>query len=397
MPLYFDTKVFSMSCDLEPTSGWDRTFLDLSSKISEPFCSIWHLACYRLVAPLDPQKFENCTSRIKEVATRALICVAGTLLIAAFLMKPLLVVGSLLALGIMTKVLRAVGFAFQKNGYTYVKGSAPDIQLDPIKPKVKVMHINVCGVAGGLSLDHGGVSHWQYRLDALVAKIKQENPDALLLEEIYDTALAEALYEKLKADYGHFFMHLGANVIGSVGGCMMISRCPVHKFSNTSFKNNHWTLNRTFATLEIKASKEATVPCARIIGTHLIHGDSVEDQIKRQEQFTQIRQTLKDTLPTILMGDLNIERDKAEGKILSDHLDHAYTDQEPTCTNHLVAQWDQKARSVWGETIDYISSFKSMKGSASLSDARLVKMFDETYNTQTALSDHHGLSATLHL
>lgn len=47
-----------MSVDLESPvegSGWNRTFLDISSKMSEPFCASWHLLCFRLVAPLDPQ------------------------------------------------------------------------------------------------------------------------------------------------------------------------------------------------------------------------------------------------------------------------------------------------------------------------------------------------------
>lgn len=65
-----------MSVDLESPvegSGWDRTFLDISSKMSEPFCAAWHLLCFRLVAPLDPQKFENCTTVANEVAIRILI------------------------------------------------------------------------------------------------------------------------------------------------------------------------------------------------------------------------------------------------------------------------------------------------------------------------------------
>jgi hypothetical protein len=34
-------------------------------------------------------------------------------------------------------------------------------------------------------------------------------PDVLILQEVYDTALAEAIVERLNVDYAHFFAHLG--------------------------------------------------------------------------------------------------------------------------------------------------------------------------------------------
>lgn len=70
-----------------------------------------------------------------------------------------------------------------------------------------------------------------------------------------------------------------------------------------------------------------------------------------------------------------------------------------------VAQWDSKARSVWEETIDYISLFKSthlhdihlpvMNENATFADCHLVEAFDNSYNTKTALSDHHGIAVVI--
>lgn len=389
-------------------NGWDRTFLDISSKMSEPFCSAWHLLCFRVVTPLDPQKFENCSSVANEVATRVLIGLGAAF--GAFLtyLAPIPIISSVAVLGVGRMVIRAIGFALQKEGYTHVRGSAPEKSLDASDPQVKVMSWNICGVGGGLSLDHGGVNHWRSRLDAIIQKIKTEDPDVLILQEVYDTALGEAIVDRLKSDYAHFFMHLGPNVWGSVGGCMVISKCAVHHFSHTSFENNKWTLNRGFASLELKATRQDTLPCTRIIGTHLIHGDELDDQKNRLEQVAQIvshvaHQTL--AMPTILTGDLNMERDQKEGEILSSLLHHGYQGDQPTCTNRLVAQWDSKARSVWGETIDYMSVFKSVQPegihlpvideNVALENCHLVEAFDESYNTKTALSDHHGLAVVI--
>jgi endonuclease/exonuclease/phosphatase family metal-dependent hydrolase len=389
-------------------SGWDRTFLDLSSKMAEPFCAAWHAFAFRLVAPLDPQKFENYTSLTNEVVARALIGLGGTLGSVLAYSAPAPVGCSIVMLGVGSRLSRAVGFALQKGGYTHVRGVALEKWLDPRNPQVKVMSWNICGIGGGLSLDHGGVVHWRFRLSRIVAIIKAKDPDVLVLQEVYDTALAEALVDRLKSDYAHFFMHLGPNVWGGVGGGMVISKCAVHHFSHTSFTNNRWTLNRGFACLELKATPEEVLPCARVIGTHFIHGSEPEDQKNRIEQLAQIVGHVKHrtfAVPTVLAGDLNMERDEKEGKILSSCLHHLYRGFWPTCTNRLTAQWDSKARSVWGETIDYISLFKSslpegvqlpvIDKEVILEECHLVEAFDASYNTKRALSDHHGLAVVI--
>ncbi len=369
----------------------DRTLLDFSSKMAEPFCTVWELCCYRLVAPLDPEKFENCTTRTREIAVRVFIglgAVLGVFLLCAF---PVPMLFRVVALGIGVKLLRAIGFALQKGGFTHVRGEAPEKTLNY---SMKVMSWNICGVGGGLSLDHGGVVHWRSRVGALIEKVKKEEPDVLLLQEVYDTALGEALIDGLKKDYAHFFIHLGPNVMGSIGGCMILSKCAVRDFSHTSFTNNHWTLNRGFETLELKASPQDIWPSVRIIGTHLIHGDTSDAKNNRMEQVAQIVDSLRETMPTILAGDLNIERD-GEGKQLLEPFCHAYKGHEPTCTNELTAKWSSKERGVREETIDYISLFKKGGAYVRFEDCHLVKAFDESYNTKTALSDHHGLSVVV--
>lgn len=364
--------------------GWDDTLLDYSSKCAEPICWAYGLLRFRLVAPLDPNKFDNCQSKVAEVALRVLIAVVGFFSIITGILPITAIV-----LGIASKVLRAVGFALQKDNYTHIRGTAPEKVL--ANGNAKIMTWNVCGVSGGMHYDHGGVIDWRKRLDGIVEKITTEDPDVLVLQEIYDTALAKALIEKLGSQYAHFFTHLGANTMGSVGGVMVLSKCAVHRFTNTSFDNNHWTLNRTFANLEIKARPEDTQPCARIIGTHLIH----DDNPKRVEQFNQIVNSLDPTLPTILMGDLNLERaNPEEGGILDPYLEHGYLGGEPTRTNQMLKQWDESLVDP-GDFIDYISLFKNHAPNVQLVDTHLIKVYSDDFDTRTALSDHNALAATL--
>jgi len=415
--------------------GWDRTFLDLSSRMSEPFCRNWELLRFRITAPLDPQKFDNCVSRAGEIAIRTIIILGVAITGYCSWVKPFWVLGAVGGLAAGSKILRKIGFYLQPNGYTHVRGNAPEKSSCG---ELKIMSWNVCGVGGGLSLNHGGVIHWRSRLNGIVEQIKREDPDVLMLQEIYDTALAEALIEKLQKDYAHFFIHLGGNLFGSVGGGMVLSKCAQHRFFNISFANNHWSLNRGFAVLEIKKNPQDSLPCLRIIGTHFIHGDRPEDQLSRNAQMKQIGDFLAReavALPTILCGDLNIERDGKEGDALAVYLHRGYQGKEPTCTNRLVAQWSERGKGVWGETIDYISFFKSsFSYESSISSAdqdfrmqsytesdskignrrkgnakppqhklifepravyHLIKAFDDSYNTKTALSDHHGIVAVV--
>ncbi len=362
--------------------GWDRPLLDYSSKCADPICFLsW--CYYRVITPLDPSKFDNCQSKIAEIALRVFI-VLGALVSLASIVVPV----TLIVLGIASRILRAVGFALQKDNHTHVHGLAPEKMLNH---EAKVMTWNVCGIGGGLHYDHGGVIDWRSRLDGFVQKIGVEDPDVLVLQEIYDTALAEALIEKLKETYAHFFIHLGANAMGSVGGVMVLSKCAVYSFSNPSFTNNDWTLNRTFANLEIKASPLDNAPCARIIGTHLIHNDNNA----RIAQVGQILESLqgKAPIPTLLMGDLNLERDLPEqGGILNPHFEHGYQGNAPTRTNQMLKEWDPKLVDP-GDFIDYISRYWNYGGQ--LLDTHLVPAYDPDFNTQTALSDHNGLSAKL--
>lgn len=376
--LYTKRKAFMTSIS---DSDLDRSFLDLSSKCVEPIC--WASWCYyRVISPLDPTKFDNFENKIMEVAFRSLLVVGAAVAVASIVVPVALII-----LGVASKVLRAIGFALQKNNSTHVRGLAPEISIDG---QLKVMSWNVCGASGGLHYDHGGVISWQSRLKGMLEVTLRENPHVLVFQEIYDAALAEALIKELRTNYAHIFIHLGANVLGSVGGLMVLSKCAVHRFDNTSFHNNDWSLNRTFANLEIKARPEDQAPCARIIGTHLIH-DSNEARIEQVNQIVNSIQE-KTQLPTILVGDLNLERDDPEqGGILTPHFENGYLEPDKTRTQELLKQWDPNLEDP-GDIIDYISLYRHHDPEVRLENVRAIPVYSADYNTKEALSDHKPVS-----
>lgn len=374
----------------------DRTFFNLSSRMADLFSWTYGTLGYRLVAPLDPNKFDNATSKAKEIGIRVLIVLGAAI---SFCFAGTYIALTAVVLGVGSKLIRSFGFVLQNEGFTHIRGSAPEGKLE--NGQASIMTWNLRGHGGGLHYTHG-VVHWRSRLDSIVENIQKESPDVIVLQEIYDTALVEALVSRLGNQYAHFFTHLGKNVFGNSSGCMVITRCAISDFVHTDFTNNEWDVTRGFETIEIKAHPDDASPCMRIIGTQLTPGK--EEKTKRVEQVSQIVNSLvKKTLPmpTLFVGSLGIDRDsEEEGKLLSQYLYHSYRGKAPTQSAELVKQW---ARLYEGqeESSDYISFFRRTLSNGAilpvverdirLRDCHLVKAFDESYDTKTALSDHHAI------
>lgn len=377
--------------------GTDRFLFGVSSFLAEPFCWAYGLLRFRFVAPIDPNKFDNRESIIKEIANRTLIF---TTAVATFVFAatPIAFAGAFI--GATCKAFRILAIHMQKEGFTHVKGKAQEKFLE--KDIANVMTWNIRGLPGGLHYSEAGVVQWQSRLDAIIHTIESEDPDVLVLQDVQDTALAEKIIERLQEKYAHFFYQLGANFWGKTDGSLILSKCAVHRFSHQDFANNARGEAFGFDILEIKAHPEDTTPAIRLVGSELIGGK--EKQEIRKEQFSQIIDTLakeKMALPTIFVGNTNVERDSEdEGAYFSQYLYHCYRGQTPTHTNELAAQWSTRMKEL-GNTIDIISLVKRnlpcglalpvMERNLTLLDCHLVKAFDETYNTKTALSDHHGI------
>lgn len=378
----------------------DRKFLNLSSGMADVFSWTYGMLGYRLVAPIDPNKFDNATSKVKEIGIRAMI-VLGAL--ASFLFAGTYLLLTAIVLSVGSKIFRAVGFYFQKDGFTHIQGKAPEAHLS--YGQATVMTWNVRGHGGGLHYAEGGVIHWRSRIDRITDSVKENDPDVIVLQEVYDTALIEAIVSRLGDRYAHFYTHLGANTWGNESGCMVITKCAVHNFTHTDFGKTDAKVKRGFETLEIKARPEDPFPCARIVGTQLSPGK--EAKAIRMEQVAQIIDTVaqeKLAMPTLFVGNMHFDRDSQEGVYLSRYLYHSYRGSEPTHSDELVKQWAPIFEGQ-EESSDYISFFKRnptddvrifpvFEKGVKLLDSHLVRGFDENYNTKTALSDHHAVVTT---
>ncbi|HSX11357.1 MAG TPA: hypothetical protein VLF94_06565, partial [Chlamydiales bacterium] len=272
--------------------GLDRTFIDLSSKLAEPFCWAYGMLRYRFVSPLDPGKFDNTTSQVREIATRVLIFATAALAFA-FAAPHIVIVAALAGAG--SQIFRSIGFALQKDRFTHVRGLAPEKVLQNGQASTLVW--GICGEYGGLSYK-GGVVHWRSRLDKIVEKIETVDPDLIVLREIDDTALAEALIARLQGRYAHFFTHIAGSSCNKTNGCMVITKCAVSHFSHHDLSNQ-----AGFEMIELKASPDDASPCVRFMGTELNPAKECEES--RVNQIAEIIHALaKETrvLPTFVVG-----------------------------------------------------------------------------------------------
>ncbi len=367
----------------------DRALLKASSLLAEPFCLAFDLLRFRMVQTLDPKEFDNLPSRVAEVAFRSFVGMGALLFGYLAVRFPKVVLGSTLGLALASRITRIGGFALQKGGFTPVKLAGEEKEWTG---EVKALSWNICAPGGGMTRDHGGVIPWRGRIDRIVEKIEEEDPDVLFLcEAVYDNACAEALLDRLGGRYAHAVTLAGPSPWGSVGGYMLFSKFPFKKVEHHSFSNNSVWLNRGFLAVELKGA-DGEAAC-RLVGTHLIHENTEQAKAKRAVQVREIRGYLETQtrLPTLLMGDLNM-RVEEEGGLLDPFLERGYDQSNPTRTNMLVEKWTKEPHEP-DEVIDYMDRWE--EGGGTLQDVRLVEAFDTSYNTKNALSDHHVLVGLL--
>lgn len=375
--------------------GLDRKCFNLSASMMNVFSWTYGMLGGRLIAPIDPNKFDNASSRIVEVGIRAFILL-GAVASIYFVGTPVLL--GAVVLSVWGTVFRALGVALQRHRFTHIRGQAPEKEL---KGSLRIMEWNIRGHGGGHHYAEGGVIHWKERIDRIVETILKADPDVLILQEVYDASLIEALVERLP-QFAHFYTHLGSNLWGEESGILVVTKGPVHQFTHTDFANTDAKVKRGFSFLELKENSKATTPCLRIFATQFSSGKTAHLRKAQMEQIIDKLAKEEKVLPTLFVGSLNIARDSLEeGAYLARYLYHSYLANEPTHSEALVSQWapiydGQEASN------DFISFFKRQplgdsrifpvkeKG-VRLVGSELVRGFDPDYSTKTARSDHHAI------
>jgi exonuclease III len=282
--------------------------------------------------------------------------------------------------------------------YTYVPGQQEDKKL-PENRTLKIMNWNVCFFGDLVPMLFGGVRPYVDRVDAVVRTIINSDADIVCLQEIFSLKGGDALVEKLKPHYAHFYTKIGPRVIGFSNenqgipsGLFVASRYPLKNVEFVPFTAEQTPSNRAYGVFAADICTEQE-SLARLLATHLQPGSSTEDIAYRAKQMTVVRSNMEQSqLNAFACGDFNIEETSPEGR---EQLKGFVMNKTPgwTC-RELRNYWFQadqnialfNAQPMDLETIDFfVAKFKADPAPIFKTEIGIV---NEINNPGKALSDH---------
>jgi endonuclease/exonuclease/phosphatase family metal-dependent hydrolase len=301
-----------------------------------------------------------------------------------------------------------------QKSFTYLLGRAKEKDLEKGKP-LTVFSLNTCFVAGGFSLFYGGVAPWTERVEPLIQKIREKDPDILCLQEVNDLDAAYRLYNELKDHYAHFYLNIGPKVLSQNSGLFVASKLAIMDPSFKAFDEISGTqklVNKGFFDCQILSHSKSV---AHLFVTHL--SPSSDDALPTEEEKGVRKKELEmifakmekpsEKVPIIFAGDFNIEREQEESFVLKkDFLDPLPKGEKSNATDllkqTLLASSEKEVfeakRTTPEFAIDYIL-FKPCKGKCK-AKVSLIQSYDPNhfnFSKKLPLSDHHALLGEFYL
>ncbi len=294
--------------------------------------------------------------------------------------------------------------AYKMQSFMYFLGDGKEKTL-PKNQEITLLSWNVCLLEGGISMLFGGVIPWQQRIERILSKLTQLDPDVLCLQEVFAPEAGVTLIEKLKSKYAHFYYNMGPNPIGfSVetlgipGGLFVASKYPLKEGNFIPFKKEETPSCRTygFFTADI-CNKDK--PLARLITTHLQPGSLEKDKEYRALQSKAILASLeKVNLPTLLCGDFNIIKNTPEAEeLFKSYESSPYLGLDFTCCELRDYWWKAKQNVTAFKALppdkEWLDYFFYLKNSSKIRPNLTTKILpaSDLTHPEEALSDHQIL------
>ena len=308
--------------------------------------------------------------RVYEIVKRVLI--APFALAATIILIPIAVIGHCLT---------GVSNCLHSREFVYLEGSGS------LTGHLKIMHFNTCMLAGGLPFLFGGVRSAGERLNELIPRILEEDPDILFLCEFSET-MTPRLFKSLKTKYKHFFVNIGSNACGMDASLSVLSKVPLINApefipSRIEAQGEQKFFYRGYFIME-------TENCS-FLYTHL-HPKSTPLATRiRQRQLKEILDLIEhkgQETPWIVLGDLNINRGSSQHEEMKnlgfvDEIENAHG-IIPTSAEGL-----SEGKVKYEESLDY---FLTLKGKPIPMETKVIDTYS---NPGAALSDHKAIVANI--
>lgn len=290
----------------------------------------------------------------------------------------------LAAIGIVP---RAIANLVQPRPFFYLKGES--LAKKEVSNAFKVYTMNVCCIPGGFAKLAGGVTHWRERVDGLVSKILETKPDLVCLQEVNDINASYALYERLKADYAHFYFNIGSAVFTQNSGHFIASKYPIEDPNFVSFSSLvGWKefVNKGLFSFGLKSGERTF---CRIYAVHLSPGSQKKERkIEAEYILEKMKDSEDNNVTQILLGDMNTPWGTDEWKSSPLSKDDFYDAYNQGRRNVSLSDATRSKDGKIGQIIDYALLHRAGGNYRGVSTSLVPNTCDKS---KGRISDHKGL------
>lgn len=224
-----------------------------------------------------------------------------------------------------------------------------------------------------------------------------DNFDIIVFQELFDLKIRKKFMKELKNSYPYQVKPFKGNMAFVSNGILIVSRVPLKYIDHIIFKPG-LTADKFAAkgcTL-VEAEKDGST--IQIAGTHLQAGRSGKAQIQREMQYSDIRRLLEQnktqTIPVILLGDLNTKKSKSEDyfKMLE-----SISMEDPTIKDKQLYTFD--SNNYWNDNasssqLDYIL-IQRRKTNSKIINTKILRPKFIYKGNEIDLADHYAISADI--
>ncbi len=224
-----------------------------------------------------------------------------------------------------------------------------------------------------------------------------DNFDIIVFQELFDLKIRKKFMKELKNSYPYQVKPFKGNMAFVSNGILIVSRVPLKYIDHVIFKPG-LTADKFAAkgcTL-VEAEKDGST--IQIAGTHLQAGRSGKAQIQREMQYSDIRRLLEQnktqTIPVILLGDLNTKKSKSEDyfKMLE-----SISMEDPTIKDKQLYTFD--SNNYWNDNasssqLDYIL-IQRRKTNSKIINTKILRPKFIYKGNEIDLADHYAISADI--
>ena len=235
------------------------------------------------------------------------------------------------------------------------------------------------------------------RAPRIINRCISDNFDIIVFQELFDLKIRKKFMKELKNSYPYQVKPFKGNMAFVSNGILIVSRVPLKYIDHIIFKPG-LTADKFAAkgcTL-VEAEKDGST--IQIAGTHLQAGRSGKAQIQREMQYSDIRRLLEQnktqTIPVILLGDLNTKKSKSEDyfKMLE-----SISMEDPTIKDKQLYTFD--SNNYWNDNasssqLDYIL-IQRRKTNSKIINTKILRPKFIFKGNEIDLADHYAISADI--